>query len=690
VNENRAANVGSAQVKNVDSSKNESAIIPSDKMNGNLSKIIGDIKNYTKNKNSDYASNDFKSKFRYLNEVKNCAFNMAAEGGATGISQKLMDQFADDAKPWNELSDSEKQVAMNIILPEIWVPTLIHEMGHNLGLRHNFEGSEDKANFYSNEELAAFKIDHKIPFTSVMEYGDDLKALPVLGKYDIAALKFGYNREVEVVSNGVVSTVKVNNTLGDLQLAKDQQLKKYGYCTDEHTGTNPGCKRFDLGTTYTEITQNTIQSYEDLYAQRNFRNGRANMSLMDDIGYAQRISGIFRELRIMMEVRERIKYKYGIPDGHPVWTTNEFLKDLNDASVMAGQHMTKVLMTPDATCAVSMKNKPGSVVGTFNLSVLDSDAISCFSADLTNGNLYQYADQIMVVAQTGKMFNAKKDPRSTNSYIDQIDVRGYWIDKAMAIKTLFNRNTGIYNFDKNNDTFINLPDVGEPLLKSALAIIDDNIVDNLEYTTIDGSKAILETAYDLSNSQIVDKNLITSSVPENMANRIASFFLINANGSTKLQQMVSEVVAKNAKDKTGANPNDIYIGKTFSVYRATEINELPQIDGALQLQIGVDVYFATARNTVAKNMITNSKLASTLESLKVLDAKGQPTAQVDIKNIEKILAAKVKGEVMPETATAEEKAVWGLDAQNIENYINGVLKSSAYYTGVLEVLPRDY
>jgi hypothetical protein len=141
---------------------------------------------------------------------------------------------------------------------------LIHELGHNLGLRHNFAGSEDKDNFLSVDELKAKHIDHAIPFSSVMDYGDDLRTLPVLGKYDIAALRFGYLRTVQVENgDGTLSSKQVDTTLQDLMNANSNlKIKDYMYCTDEHLGINAGCKQFDLGTSYTEIVQNFIKDYE--------------------------------------------------------------------------------------------------------------------------------------------------------------------------------------------------------------------------------------------------------------------------------------------------------------------------------------------------------------------------------------------------------------------------------------------
>ncbi|MBK7959917.1 MAG: hypothetical protein IPK04_01010 [Bdellovibrionales bacterium] len=67
-----------------------------------------------------------------------------------------------------------------------------------MGLRHNFEASEDGANFYSAEQIQALNAEvgvsgyaqqNQAHANSVMEYIDDLKALKHLGAYDIEALE---------------------------------------------------------------------------------------------------------------------------------------------------------------------------------------------------------------------------------------------------------------------------------------------------------------------------------------------------------------------------------------------------------------------------------------------------------------------------------------------------------------------
>jgi hypothetical protein len=87
-----------------------------------------------------------------------------------------------------------------------------HELGHNLGLRHNFHG-----NIYADGDA---------PSSSIMEYlGRPWRYKNRVSPYDIAAIKYGYN--------------------GDLPESTNQ------FCTDEHVltpeeaNTSPECMRDD-------------------------------------------------------------------------------------------------------------------------------------------------------------------------------------------------------------------------------------------------------------------------------------------------------------------------------------------------------------------------------------------------------------------------------------------------------------
>jgi hypothetical protein len=96
-----------------------------------------------------------------------------------------------------------------------------HEVGHTLGLRHNFEGSVDVPNFHDEwmhikdrngtstltplEPPTRGELDDKLleyRYSSVMDYGGKINSdVQGLGKYDRAALLYGYGDFVEVYSD---------------------------------------------------------------------------------------------------------------------------------------------------------------------------------------------------------------------------------------------------------------------------------------------------------------------------------------------------------------------------------------------------------------------------------------------------------------------------------------------------------
>ncbi|MEK7790704.1 MAG: zinc-dependent metalloprotease, partial [Deltaproteobacteria bacterium] len=98
---------------------------------------------------------------------------------------------------------------------------VIHEVGHNWGLRHNFKGS-----------LGA-SVDQKRPANSVMDYNDDQLIVEGLflktpGVYDDEAIRYGYQKNLE-------------------------SPKIYPFCTDEDADDifdydfDPRCARYDSG-----------------------------------------------------------------------------------------------------------------------------------------------------------------------------------------------------------------------------------------------------------------------------------------------------------------------------------------------------------------------------------------------------------------------------------------------------------
>ncbi len=218
----------------------------------------------------------------------------------------------------DEIAKSEDEMTDVELLVRIYKPTLAHEIGHNLGLRHNFIGSYDKANFKFNEADTS-----KRDYSSVMDYmTTDHMTYDGLGPYDVAALRSAYTGLLELTDEGlsrISDTKKIvakkyihvddyKKELGITSWLKLNEevltripLKKYMFCSDEDAGVNPTCNRFDLGASPTEVVNNIIKEYRSTYGYRNFRLDRINFDYWNAGNYIGRLFTDFIRIRQFLE-----------------------------------------------------------------------------------------------------------------------------------------------------------------------------------------------------------------------------------------------------------------------------------------------------------------------------------------------------------------------------------------------------
>ncbi len=190
------------------------------------------------------------------------------------------------------------------LLGEAWASTLSHEIGHNLGLRHNFEASFDKANWkFASDESSERN------YSSVMDYiSDDLIRYDGMGPQDVSALRAAYAGMLEKADGSFMKLSELLPALGksswlnvgEQDLAR-LPLKKFKFCSDEDAGTRPTCNRFDLGATPSEIVQNAVQSYRELYTLRNFANNKLRFSIFSTGNYVGRLFAKFTPIRQNLE-----------------------------------------------------------------------------------------------------------------------------------------------------------------------------------------------------------------------------------------------------------------------------------------------------------------------------------------------------------------------------------------------------
>lgn len=181
------------------------------------------------------------------------------------------------------------------------VSHLLHEIGHNLGLRHNFKGSADWRNFYGPVNFKNGNNSMKLQWesSSIMDYLPFEKLnMTYPGKYDVAALQWAYAGKVTKEDEKTVVAVKDDKPI----LAQVPDIRKFMYCSDEHDflNTDPLCSKFDAGATPTDIAANLIMEYDASIATQNFRHGRDKMS--DPISLAQyRHEGYLSRMRELYE-----------------------------------------------------------------------------------------------------------------------------------------------------------------------------------------------------------------------------------------------------------------------------------------------------------------------------------------------------------------------------------------------------
>ncbi len=182
------------------------------------------------------------------------------------VVRYLVKQAADakDIQQFKAAKASIKEKAGKLI----YYTTLVHEMGHTFGLRHNFAGSADKKHYYPEyHQIAAqlkkgdksVRAEDLVPLaaSSIMDYGADFFSQAAgVGPYDKAAIKFGYRRDL-------------NRDTDPLATAG------YKFCTDHQVDESLLCRRFDKGSNISEVTQGLIEAYNANWMLSHYRRGRA-------------------------------------------------------------------------------------------------------------------------------------------------------------------------------------------------------------------------------------------------------------------------------------------------------------------------------------------------------------------------------------------------------------------------------
>ena len=249
-----------------------------------------------------------------------------------------MAEFADDAILGTALELAKMGLSPDQLFHELRVRIFRgltdHEVGHTMGLRHNFAASTDALNYadeYWNirdtvSDSKKWDSDYKISeyaYASVMDYGARFNSdIHGLGKYATAAIRFGYGQLFDLIVKSAESSNRLRNdiTLWDYSnlplitggtntfntkattvarysdyinmwttqfraLKKDPNAdvsvyreRPYKFCEDMFEG-NLDCKTWDRGANQQEVVANVTEQFRNYYAFNAYRRGRTNWDI---------------------------------------------------------------------------------------------------------------------------------------------------------------------------------------------------------------------------------------------------------------------------------------------------------------------------------------------------------------------------------------------------------------------------
>ncbi|RYZ76893.1 MAG: hypothetical protein EOP05_03630 [Proteobacteria bacterium] len=208
---------------------------------------------------------------------------------------------------------NNRQMIKEKIAKETYFSTTLHEMGHAFGLRHNFRGSADKANYPAKyaeikAQLAAGKpgvtkadLDQYAQ-SSIMDYGHDFYSDEGgLGPYDHAAIKYAYNRSINKQTDPIVN-----------------RKNPFQFCTDHQVDESILCRRFDKGANVSEVTQSLINTYNQRYSLSHYRRGRIDQESFLGWGNPEALMNAIRS-RYMIPIRQVVdEFQYSLAAGGKV------------------------------------------------------------------------------------------------------------------------------------------------------------------------------------------------------------------------------------------------------------------------------------------------------------------------------------------------------------------------------------
>ncbi|MGZ3774569.1 MAG: zinc-dependent metalloprotease [Pseudobdellovibrionaceae bacterium] len=427
-----------------------------------------------------------------------------------------------------EYNDKFIETDFNTLFKKEIKETLLHEVGHSLGLRHNFKASFDKENFSFEGE----KTNRN--YTSIMDY----IASPEIeydgpGTYDVHALRAIYTGYIEASeqakelahkSGGVIANKNkvsatlfqdkylklddVKNLLGfqtwaEMQkqlINKSSLLKHYYQCHDELVGIEPACTRYDEGASASEIVRNQIQNYHRMYATAYHASDRMNF------GWPQKVAVIRRAIETFRTVRGFLDDYFKMVIYGSALNEDE-LADFREASLLGYDFFHEVIRIPDTNLPFGstpedIAKRLTPIPYVLKTPVVNDDGEAVMDAQ---GNPQFKETKDIKILEARRLYDYTPAPTG-----DRIDTLGIGYDKQFALQFLLSANPAALT-DDSHTGWIGYNEFEQYFLGVRNAAQSTNMLTLLEIITGDLKVGFMDSNHTLQTVNMpvkVNRNLL--------------------------------------------------------------------------------------------------------------------------------------------------------------------------------------
>lgn len=247
--------------------------------------------------------------------------------------------------------------------------TLSHEIGHALGLRHNFRASIDRANYEFEGEQTGRN------YSSIMDYMPDIdQKYKGPGPYDAHAIRAAYTGLIElnenfvksenfaqlnipVVGKNLASIKTIAERAGSptfVHLTKDTLnamgvLRHYEQCDDGDVGSSAFCARHDTGSSAVDIVKNVIQDYNRMYASQYYVYNRISFGWPEKMQIVMSKADTFQHIRSFLDEALILSIN---GSGRTESETGMMMEDLLSATKIGYEFLHETIRTPSINAPV--------------------------------------------------------------------------------------------------------------------------------------------------------------------------------------------------------------------------------------------------------------------------------------------------------------------------------------------------